>query len=218
MLIAVETGDLVGSTSLSSEQLAKALLALKTNFAEITANQHGKAELFRGDAYQIVYSCPQYSLKYAVLTKLFLMSQLDIKVSVSQSIAIDFVDTEIIKPNESMHSVLVASGRQLDKGHKGEIILSSHLVTADFLLANAFLNRLIAGLTQKQAQALYWYIRLDYPEQQRIAEALKMTRQNVNTHLNRASADLVKSYLNQFESNIMQASTNESSIVKGDLK
>lgn len=209
MLIAVETGDLVASTSLSGEQLAKALLALKTNFEEITANEHGSYELFRGDAYQIVYSCPKFSFKYALLTKLFLISQLEIKVNVSQSIAIDVVNSQISKPSESMHSVLVASGRQLDRGNKGEILLSSHLVTDDFTLANAFLNRLISSLTQKQAQALYWYIRLDYPEQQRIADTLKMTRQNVNTHLNRASADLVKDFLYRFEQNIEQANSND---------
>ncbi|MDT0594235.1 hypothetical protein [Glaciecola petra] len=209
MLIAVETGDLVASTSLSEKQLAKALLALKTNFEKITANEHGSYEIFRGDAYQIVYFSPKFAFKYAVLTKLFLLSQLDIKVNVSQSIAIDVVNSQISKPSENMHSVLVTSGRQLDRGNKGEILLSSDLITDDFSLANAFLNRLINSLTQKQAEALYWYIRLDYPEQQRIADTLKMTRQNVNTHLNRASADLVKNFLYRFEHNIEQVNTNE---------
>ena len=205
MLIAVETGDLVASTSMSSQQLSDALSALKKNFAGIVEQEHGTYEMYRGDAYQIIYTQAQFALKYAVLTKLFLLSQLSIRVDVSQSISLDFVGEKINHPSESMQSVLVNSGRQLDAGEKGNILLSSHLVTADFVLANTYLNHLIKGLTQKQAQALYWYIKLDYPEQQRIADRLKMTRQNVNTHLNRAGAELVKRTLTLFEKNIHTA-------------
>jgi DNA-binding transcriptional regulator LsrR (DeoR family) len=46
---------------------------------------------------------------------------------------------------------------------------------------------------------LFTYIQDGYPEQKKIAEQLNMTRQNVNTHLIRANADLIKAYIDYFE-------------------
>jgi len=58
-----------------------------------------------------------------------------------------------------------------------------------------FLHHLLDGLTEKQAEVLYYYIDFDFPEQQSIADYMNMTRQNITTHLKRSGAELVKAYL-----------------------
>ena len=97
-----------------------------------------------------------------------------------------------------MDKVFIHSGRQLDAQEKGEIAFAKHYVNQDFVLASKFLNRMLSQLTTKQAEVLYWYIKLDFPDQQSIANKLNMTRQNVNSHLLRANTDLIRIYINHF--------------------
>ena len=204
MLVAVETSDLVGSTQLSEKQLNSAIKGLKVLFANITQAKHGRAEIYRGDGFQVMYSQPALAVKYLILTKLFLRFNFDALINVTQSLAIGHIDDVDGPLSEKMSDVFIKSGRQLDSQSKGEIQVQSDYISADFMLATQFLNRLISELTKKQAETLYWYIQMDYPEQQSIAEHLNMTRQNVNTHLHRANADLVRAYIKHYTLNIQE--------------
>ena len=75
-------------------------------------------------------------------------------------------------------------------------------IGADFSLLMEFANRLLSGITAKQAQILYWWILLGFPEHKVIADQLSVSRQNINTHLLRSNADLFKKLLLNFSEQI----------------
>lgn len=198
-LIAVETSDIVGSTKLSTKQLAEAIGALKRCIAERQMDKGLVVEFYRGDAFQIMYPDASSSFKDLLLVKLYMLSQLDFPVKITQSLALGNVTIPVSTLHDRMDEVFINSGRQLDHVNKGEIgIFTDRFVEADHL-ALAFLNRILDGLSAKQALVLFWYIKNEFPEHKKIAAQLKMTRQNVNTHLRRGNADLIKGFIGHFE-------------------
>lgn len=197
--IGVETSDIVGSTKLSSEQLKSALQVLKKCHAQHQEDQHIIVEYYRGDAYQVMYPDPIWSLKGLILTRLTLLYALDFKVNITQSLAIGGISEKVSNLHNNMQTVFVNSGRQLDKLAKGDFAVNGEQFGSNFSLICLFTNRMMHGLSSKQAQVLYWYIAQQYPEHKKIAAKLSMTRQNVNTHLRRANADLIKQFLDAFE-------------------
>jgi predicted DNA-binding protein YlxM (UPF0122 family) len=204
MLVAIETSDLVGSTKLSEDQNAAILSGLKYLFSALNNNQHGRAEFYRGDGFQVMYTSPQLAIKYLLLTKLYLRSQLPFVVELTQSLAVGELEQSQGPLSEKMAEVFIQSGRQLDSQAKGEIAVHPSPLGEDFVLATDFLNRIVQQLTTKQADAVYWYIKLDFPDQQTVADKLKMTRQNIATHLQRANADLIRAYINRFSKKIQE--------------
>lgn len=204
MLVAVETSDLVGSTKLTAKQNTTILSGLKGVFHDISNRKHGRAEFYRGDGFQVMYTSPELAAKYLLLTKLYLRSQIPFSVAVTQSLAVGELEKLSGPLSEKMAQVFINSGRQLDTQAKGEIAIHSDYLSEDFSLATRFLNRIIEQLTKKQSEALYWYIKLDFPDQQSIADKLDMTRQNINTHLQRANTDLVRAYIHRFTIQILE--------------
>ena len=198
-LIAVETSDIVGSTKLSTKQLGQTIVALKTCIAELKINNGLLAEFYRGDAFQLMHPNAVLSLRNLLLVKLYMLSQLDFTVKITQSLAIGYVSVPVLSLHDRMDEVFVNSGRQLEQVESGEIgIYIDNFVAGDHL-ALAFLNRILDGLSAKQALVLYWYIKNNFPEHKKIAVQLNMTRQNVNTHLLRGNADLIKGFISHFE-------------------
>lgn len=204
MWVAVETSDLVGSTKMSEALRLEALKGVKACLAHLLAEQLGQYEVFRGDAYQVLYLQPALALKHALLTKLYLYSSLPERVEVTQSLAIGDTSKTLLTLGENMEPVFIASGRQLETLPSGFLAYAVNSVSEDFQLALACMNRLLQLLTRKQAEMLYWSILLEFPEQKIIAQRLKVSRQNVNTHLIRAHADLFKAILIQYKHNISE--------------
>lgn len=199
-LIAVETSDIVGSTKLSPKNLSAAISALRAFVSETQVDNGLVVEFYRGDAFQIMYPDPISSFKNLLLLKLYMLSHLGFAVKITQSLAIGNVSLPVSSLNDRMDDVFIASGRNLENINKGEIGIFAQSFTNSDYLSLAFLNRIIDGLSNKQALVLYWYIRTGYPEQKKIATQLKMTRQNVNTHLKRGNSDLIKHFISHFES------------------
>ena len=204
MLVTVETSDLVNSTKLSNQENKQVLSSLKELFAEFELMHKSRSEFFRGDGFQILSIDPLLSLKNALRVKLFLVSQFSFQVKVTQSLCVGLYQDAGGPLSEQNDDVFVLSGRQLDTQEKGQLVVHPNLLSEDFMLATKMLNRLFEQLTQKQAQVLYWYVSLNYPDQKVIAQKLSMTRQNVTTHLQRANADLFKEYLDHFQNLIRQ--------------
>ena len=206
MLVAVETGDIVGSTQLTPELLTAANVALNECCLSLQYKTLGKFEVFRGDAYQVLYFHAKHALRHAVLTKLCLLTQLEQPVSLTQSLSIGELSNIPNNIGQCMAPVFVNSGRHLDTLKSGMISVEPSKLSSDFSLSMAFFNSLLQQLTRKQTTILYWYIKLDYPEHKVIAKQLGVTRQNVNTHLQRANADLVKALLSQYSLRISELS------------
>ena len=205
-LIAVETSDIVGSTSMSTEQLMLAMAALKQCLAAIQNEQNTIIEFYRGDAFQIMYPNAILSLRNLLLVKLYMRSHLDFAVNITQSLALGYIESPVTSLHDRMDAVFVTSGRQLEKVNKSEIGIHADVFDTAFYLSLAFLNRILLGLSAKQALVLYWYIKRDFPEHKKIAALLDMSRQNVNTHLLRGNADLIKRFIVYFENTIKEQS------------
>lgn len=204
MFVAVETSDIVGSTSLSPELQGQALEELKQCLKNIASEDIGKFEISRGDAYQVLYFNAQDALRQALLTKLFMMFRVSQTILISQSIAVGELLPPLKQIGEHMEQVFVDSGRQLETLPSAYLGFHANGFSSDFLLALSFMNRLLSQLTNKQAEILYWAIRLNFPEQKIIAKQLNMSRQNVNIHLQRANADLFRAILDRYASNIKE--------------
>ncbi len=202
--IAVETSDIVGSTKLKEEQLKLVMQNLQNRLSNKSAGTSTFVEFYRGDAYQLTHKNAKHSLRYAFLTKLFLLSQFDQPIKINQSLALGSIDIDddlfiTGKLHSRMDPVFIESGRQLDGLSKGALVVHPKYFDSCFSLTTQFFNRIVGNLSSKQALVLFTYIQDGYPEQKKIAEQLNMTRQNVNTHLIRANADLIKAYIDYFE-------------------
>ncbi|MFT4655179.1 MAG: hypothetical protein ACJA0G_000164 [Kangiellaceae bacterium] len=198
-LIAVETSDLVGSTTMSSNQLTLAMNALKECLSNIQTQHASIIEFYRGDAFQIMYPNAVFSLRASLLVKLYMLWKLDFPVNITQSLALGYITKPVITLHDRMDDVFVKSGRQLASVGNAELGIFIASFDHASYLSLAFLNRILHGLSAKQALVLYWYIKNDFPEHKKIAMLLNMSRQNVNTHLLRGNADLIKRFIYYFE-------------------
>lgn len=207
-LVAVETSDLVKSTKLSHTALKEALDCIKQHHDEYLTRYdlEGISEYFRGDAYQVLYTKLDKAFMTLLLTKLALSFMLPARIGITQCLAIDYVDSKLESLSDNMQKPFVLSGRGLDSLSNGDIGILGDFANEQILLLTDFLNRILKKISAKQAEILYWYIKLDFPEQKVIAQRLNMTRQNVNTHLIRANADLIKRYIVILNSLILKLS------------
>jgi hypothetical protein len=201
-LIAVETSDLVGSTTFSSSQLQQAMKTLKECLTHIQTEHATIIEFYRGDAFQIMYPNPVFSLRGSLLVKLYMLSKLDFPVNITQSLALGYIDNPVTSLHDRMDDVFVKSGRQLETVNNKELGVFVASFNPASYLSLAFLNRILHGLSAKQAHVIYWYIKNDFPEHKKIATLLDMSRQNVNTHLLRGNADLIKRFIHYFEQTV----------------
>jgi predicted DNA-binding protein YlxM (UPF0122 family) len=204
--LAVLTSDIVHSTSMSPKDYALVMKSLKGLLQRQQQKYHCKFEIFRGDSFQILYPECATAMQSALSIRLYLQSGIDCPASkLTQSLAIGKVKVLSDTLGSSIGEAFILSGRELDKASRGSFLLNfpaqfdENIHTADLSLSTLFLRHLIDGLTEKQAEVLFYYINMDCPEQKSIAEMMNMTRQNVATHLKRGGAELVKAYLNTYQ-------------------
>lgn len=200
MFIAVESGDLVHSTKMSPTQYADAISALKDELAQQHAVFDTDYEIFRGDAFQVIYNVPKEAIYASLMTKLKLLHVVDgYPIYITQAIAFGLQADKTDSLAENMGMVFIASGRLLDRTKRRQLAIEYPSHQAAINVIQTFLNHHINSLTQKQAQVLYHYLRESFPEQQLIADKLNITRQNVAAHLKRGGADLLKQTIEFFD-------------------
>lgn len=197
-MVAVLTTDIVHSTKLSANEYAKVMSALEELLALQAERFECKFEIFRGDSFQILYPNYAVAMQSALAIRLNLQAGMNCPaVKLTQSLAVDKVEKLSNKLGSSLGEAFIVSGRALDNATRGDLVLNlpQSFGVADLTISTLFLRHLLDGLTEKQAEVLFYYIDLDCPEQQTIADMMKMTRQNIAAHLKRSGAELVKAYL-----------------------
>ncbi|WP_416307476.1 MarR family transcriptional regulator [Neptunicella sp. SCSIO 80796] len=210
IVIAVLTGDLVDSTQLDKQAYATSLKVMETLFKQFSDAYQARYELYRGDAFQLVFTQPQFVMRCAIMLKLALHSHAELPHPVRVNLSVGLGDYKFLddKNSRSQGEAFELSGRGLDKNSKGS--LSVHCAQkrlADiFDLSTQFLDRLLGGLTVKQARVLLSYIQYDFPDQQTIADKIGTGRQNINLHLNRLGSELVYNYIQHFEQLLTESS------------
>lgn len=195
---AVLTTDIVHSTQLNATNYAAVMTALEKLLKSHELKYGCKFEIFRGDSFQVLYPNIIDAMKSALSIRLFMQSGIDCTaVKLTQSFAIGSIDKASTKLSNSLGEAFILSGRALDKASRGDLIvqITSTAGVNDLTISTLFLHHLLDGLTEKQAEVLYYYIDFDFPEQQSIADYMNMTRQNITAHLKRSGAELVKAYL-----------------------
>lgn len=195
---AVLTTDIVHSTQLNATDYSAVMTALEKLLKSHELKYECKFEIFRGDSFQVLYPNVIDAMKSTLSIRLFLQSGIDCPaVKLTQSLATGSIDKASTKLSSSLGEAFILSGRALDKASRGDLIvnISSNVGVNDLTISTLFLHHLLDGLTEKQAEVLYYYIDFDFPEQQSIADHMNMTRQNITAHLKRSGAELVKAYL-----------------------
>ena len=208
MFIAVETSDLVHSTKMSEENYSQAIGILKKQLAHNQTRFNARFDIFRGDAFQVVYQAPEHALRAALMTRFKLMYSLSQgAVEVTQALSFGVQEKVDDAFSEAMGEVFINSGRLLETTKRRQIqLVFQHIDNKTLVSDNGaiglivnYLNMQLLGITQKQAQVLFHYLDDDFPEQQLIADKLNITRQNVAAHLKRGGADLLKQTIHFFE-------------------
>lgn len=206
MFMAVETSDLVHSTKMSPSIYSGVIDALKYQLTNAQATCGARFDIFRGDAFQVVYTAPKFAVRAGLLTRLKLLHCIEgSPIGVTQAIAFGHqikIDDEL---SQSMGEVFIASGRLLDRTKRRHLSIEFPAYGSAIALIQAYLNHYLMSLTQKQAEVLYHYLDKNFPEQHVIADKLHITRQNVAAHLKRGGADLLKHTVEFFENSCEDA-------------
>ena len=204
--VAVLTTDIVHSTKMSPTEYASVMKALQSLLESQKQRYKCKFEIFRGDSFQILYPDRSTAMHSALSIRLYLQSGIDCPATkLTQSLALGNVEKLSNTLGSSIGEAFIVTGRALDKASRGDLLvkfpekLQDNGTSMDLTLSTLFLRKLLNGLTEKQSEVLFYYVDLNCPEQQSIADIMKMTRQNVATHLKRSGGDLLKSYLEAYQ-------------------
>ncbi len=206
--IAVLTGDLVGSTSLSPAQLAQAFDAL-ADCAAMQADWHGAPLHFtrqRGDGWQVALARPALALRSALAFRAALRcegGEFDSYISIAEGEVAGKLGPDL---NAETAKVFVTSGDGLDMLKL--LSLSERMVYVDDaygqggpLNAVAVLaDHISQGWTPAQAAAILPFLaRGDEPSYTEVAKALGKSRQAVTKALDAAGYPALKRALHSIE-------------------
>lgn len=199
----VITGDIVRSSHLRTEERRKLLRLLKKFFTQTSAVfPDFKAEQFRGDSIQAIFSVHRTE---ALRTSLSLLTQLmSVKFKIRLSIGageISFTGSNIITSDGSAFRL---SGTLLDELKKRNEYFGVTGTDAEFQkeweVHNATLNYLIGRWSTEQAQAIH--LQLQNLTQEEIGRKLKVSQPSIHQRLQIAGWPVINIILQRFEKTI----------------
>ncbi|SMR72916.1 hypothetical protein SAMN04488030_1664 [Aliiroseovarius halocynthiae] len=202
--IAVLTGDIIGSTQMSPEDLERAFDALTTS-AEVQAEWHGESLHFtrqRGDGWQVRLARPELALRSALAFRAALRCE-GKEFSTYMGLATGHAKPHIsgVDLNTSTEQVFVGSGHQLDcmkliYANIEMLHATNGSVGAAFVLA----DRISQSWTPAQAAAMLPMLAPgNSPSHSEVARALGKSRQAVAKALEGAGYDAVWMALGNIE-------------------
>ncbi|WP_322406416.1 hypothetical protein U0358_12015 [Idiomarina sp. PL1-037] len=199
-VIAVITGDIVDSRSLSSARYDELLKQLKNELKSFEASDKATFDIYRGDSFQITFFCPWAALKAAILIRLKLKSNI-YKIDVRQSISIGNVKDLREDVKTSIGQAFILSGKHLDEMKSHRLVFSSEnkLLNRHIPIVVKLLDTHISSLTSMQSQALYSYLLDDSQTHAELANKLNKSRANTTKILNGSEYRLVADSIHYFE-------------------
>jgi hypothetical protein len=196
-VLAVLTGDIVGSTKLSVERMGRTRSVLEAGAREFRPRQAravcGTPEFFRGDSWQLLVKEPRWALRVALTIRSQLIAELDVATRVSIGLGTaTAIDTRRV--SLSTGEAFTLSGRALD------------VITGYFDLTGAVPERagplarwlpamlhvcsgLVRPWTRRQAEIVSLALLPDNPTHEWIASSLRpqVAKQTVSESLAGAS-------------------------------
>jgi len=206
---AVITGDIVRSSSLSSDELCDVRAQLVDAVADIRGwgrrILRGRPDFFRGDAWQVLLSDPRRALRVAlyVRSQLISIGLADTRLSIGLG-SVDYLSRSRV--SLSTGEAFKLSGHGLDgmspaAGLAITCPQSAGPVAAWLTLTGQLCDSLISGWTKRQAAVVAVSLHPRDPRQDEIAALLKppVSRQAVTKTLESANWYAIKAAIRVFE-------------------
>jgi len=197
-LLAVITGDLVGSTRVSAPAAFRERLG---ELMDVAAEKfQAQTHLYRGDGFQVAMGPTVNAFRVAVLLRAGLIcASPDGSERWDARIAIAFGQGGF-PPADQNSDVHVNSGRALDGMKEGHFRIHADDETLRLAtgVATAFADDILSRLTTAEAQALYYHL-LEGGSHQEIADRLGKKRPTVTMALHRARYRLLDRYIGEMD-------------------
>lgn len=204
-VVAVLTGDIVKSQSLTDLVFNTTIKALKEQLQGYSSKYQGDYDIFRGDAFQFVTQQPHKIIDVAVALRLSLKAlspSIDIRISCAVGNA-SFREGEI---KTGIGEAFVVSGRGLDKLKTQYIAFDSAYESISHThLLTRFADTHLAGLTQTQSETVLAYLMSEDKNHDSVASSLGKNRSNITRILNASHYKLIADYLDYMEQHIKTA-------------
>ncbi|MFY8325883.1 hypothetical protein [Pseudoalteromonas sp. ZZD1] len=193
-MIAVISGDLIKSQKIPQQQYDDMLYQLDQSLRFIESKFNGQFSVYRGDALQIQLPDPTDVCSAAVLLYLQLKSA---NYSLRQSLAVGGLDNPRADIKTATGSAYTLSGQGLDAMNQLLLLQIEHSpLDISFALNIDFINVLLDKMSQKQANALFYYLTTNNNSHSELAKELNTSRENVTKLLNLAHYQLIERFLN----------------------
>jgi len=205
-IYAVITGDIVGSTNLTTEQLASLRKTLHETVRNFNRNEDRVLkgpEFFRGDSWQVLLNKPGFALNLTLLIQANLIEKLNVQTRAAIGIGpITSMDKTLAT---SVGEAFTLSGHALEN-ITGNVRLSGALPGSAGPLRRWFpaILHICGGLasswTRRQAEAMGLWLSLVQPTHEAIAQRLKpsVTKQSVGDILTSANWHYLYEAMNAF--------------------
>ncbi|WP_158968559.1 hypothetical protein [Paraglaciecola sp. L3A3] len=199
-IIAVLTGDIVGSQKIAPQNYDNMLYTLESTFAMLANNTEITFDLFRGDSFQAIFTDAKMVISSAIILRLALKIAKP-SLSARQSIGIGQATSLRSDSKISTGQAFVLSGVGLDNIKNNLLAVHSHQPSFQLKLAllTRFVDNHLAGLTVIQSEVLLCYLTAIDKSHEAIATALNKTRSNVTRILNTSRYQLIVDYIQHFE-------------------
>lgn len=207
-LIAVLTGDMIGSKSLSQierESLIELLSKLDVLWKpDITS----PVEIFRGDSFQLRINDPLYALEFAIIIRALIRTRWSSAVNRQWdcriSIGIGYTEFEMESPGISDGEAYRLSGYGIDEMKKERLKISTPWrdINEEFNITTRFADDIISHWTTKQSEAVLNKLRL-HKSNVESAAILNITRQAVDKLISAAKLPLIELYLKRYHTLLM---------------
>lgn len=211
-LIAVLTGDVVGSQLIDSSDYDKMLTILEERLVSLSASAEIQYDIYRGDAYQVVFTDPARAVYGAVIIRLALRTASP-SFEVRQSIGMGGASNLREQVKRSTGDAFVLSGKGLDQIKDNLLVVNCHheQLQAELRLLTRFFDNHLSQLTKIQSQVLLCYLTSEDKSHAAIAKALNKTRTNVTRLLNACRYQLVMEYIQHFQQSVERITLHKES-------
>lgn len=202
-LVAVLTGDMVASKTLSSVERDKFIHIVSTIETFLEAGSYTSAEIFRGDSFQLKIQNPLNALKSAVIIRALFRSQIhhnynkqwDCRISVG----IGKIEFDKSRPGLSDGEVYRLSGHGLDNMKRERLTISTpwREINDEMAVLTPFADDIISHWTVKQCEVMIAKLQHHLPNTE-LAMCQNISRQAIDKIINSAKLRLIDLYLNRF--------------------
>ena len=206
-IIAVITGDIVGSRKLSGAEFKQVMQRLEQLLGAFSTRFQTAFDIFRGDSFQLVTS-PADAARLATIIDLTLRSNVP-AVTVRQCIGIGQGAANNDNVKTATGEAYLLSGHGLDeiKGRGLRINSANAEFQTHSELLTRFFDSHLERLTATQAQVVLAYLLADNKSHEQLATRLDKKRSNVTRILNTSQYHLITDYLDYFASQVKKEFT-----------